>query len=183
MLDNLTNLVKQNADQPIVKNPAIPNERNDEAVQEASHSIFDTLKNALAGGNIKDVMKVFSGNSNKAVDSPLTQQASGSFMDKLKSKFGLDVGQAASVANNLIPNVINQLSKKTADPKDNSFNIQDIFNKLSGDKTSGMDIQGMFNKYRNKLDTDGDGDVDLQDLKGLFSDGGSVIDKVKGMFN
>jgi hypothetical protein len=184
MFDNLINLIKQNADQPIVKNSAIPNERNDEAVQEAGNSIMTTLQNALSGGNIKDVMKIFSGDSNKAVDNPLTQQATGSFIDTLKSKFGLDNSQAAGVADKLMPNVMNQLSQKTADPKDNSFNVQDIFNKLSGGKTSGMDVQGMFNKYTRKLDMDHDGDVDLQDLKGLFSGGGgSVIDKVKGMFN
>lgn len=184
MFDNLINLVKQNADETIVKNPAIPNERNDEAVQEAGNSIVNTLQKALAGGNIKDVMNMFSGDSNKAVDSPLTKEATGSFIDTLKSKFGLDGQQASGVADKLMPNVMNQLSQKTADPKDNGFNVQDIFNKLSGGKTSGMDIQAMFAKYKGKLDADNDGDVDLQDLKGLFSGGGgSVMDKVKGMFN
>lgn len=183
MFDNLINLVKQNANETIIKNPAIPNDRNDEAVQEAGNSIMSTLQNALAGGNVKDVMKVFSGDSNKAADSPITQQATGSFIDTLKSKFGLDSTQASGVADKLMPNVMNQLSQKTADPNDNGFNVQDIFNKLSGGKTSGMDMQAMLSKYKGKLDTDHDGDVDMQDLKGLFSGGGSVIDKVKGMFN
>ena len=30
---------------------------------------------------------------------------------------------------------------------------------------------------------DGDGDVDLQDLKSMFSGGGGMMDKVKGMFS
>jgi hypothetical protein len=183
MLDNLINLVKQNAGDAIIKNPAIPNERNDEAVHAASNSIMDTLKQALSGGNIKDVLKMFSGNPSQASDSPLTQQATGSLIDKLKTQFGLNGQQAAGVADNLMPNVMNQLSQKTANPSDNSFNVQDIFNKLSGGKTSGIDIQGMINKYKGKLDADNDGDVDFQDLKGLFSGGGSVVDKVKGLFN
>ena len=55
MLDNLFNLVKQHAGNAIINNPAIPNEQNDEAVQVASTSIFDGLKNAISGGNVNDI--------------------------------------------------------------------------------------------------------------------------------
>ena len=55
MLQNLNNLVKENADDTIINNTDIPNERNEEAVQEASASIEDSLKNSLAGGNVKEV--------------------------------------------------------------------------------------------------------------------------------
>ena len=43
-----------------------------------------------------------------------------------------------------------------------------------------MNIQGMLNKLKGGLDSEHDGDVDLQDLKAMFAGGGSVIDKLKG---
>ncbi|MEO5562714.1 MAG: DUF937 domain-containing protein [Chitinophagaceae bacterium] len=168
MFENLIKLVRQNAGDTIIDNPAIPNERNDEAVHETGNSIIDTLKQALAGGNVKDVMKIFSGDSAQVNNNPLTRQASGSLIEKLISQFGLDGQQATKVADNLVPNVMNQLSQKTANPSDKSFDIQSIFNHLSGGKTGGMDIQGLLSKFKRGLDTDHDGDVDMQDLKGLF---------------
>ncbi|HEY8897097.1 MAG TPA: hypothetical protein VIM79_19875 [Niastella sp.] len=179
MLENLFNLVKQQAGDAIINNPAIPNQKNDEAVQAAGSSIEDTLKNALAGGQLNDVMRLFA-NGQATADQPVVQQATGNFMEKLQSQFGLNGSQAAGIANNLIPNVMNQLAQKTANPADNSFNVQEIFNQLSGGKTSGMNIQGMLNKLKGGLDSDHDGDVDLQDLKAMFSGGGSVVDKLKG---
>ncbi len=42
MIENLNSLVKQNADATIINNTAIPNARNEEAVQEASAAIEDS---------------------------------------------------------------------------------------------------------------------------------------------
>ena len=44
MFDNLLELVKSQAGDTIINNTAIPNQHNDEAVEVASSSIFDTLK-------------------------------------------------------------------------------------------------------------------------------------------
>lgn len=180
MLENLFDLVKQQAGDTIINNPAIPNQKNEEAVQEAGNSVVDSLKNALSGGQINDVLGLFA-NGQANADQPVVQQATGNFMERLQSKFGLNNTQAAGIAHSLIPNVMNQLAQKTANPNDNSFDVQQIFNQLSGGKTSGMNVQGMLNKLKGGLDSDRDGDVDLQDLKSIFSGGGSVVDKLKGM--
>lgn len=183
MLENLISLIRQNAGTAITNNSDIPNEKNEEAVQEASHSIMDTLQQAVSGGNLQDVMKLFSGNTQHIENNPVLQQASGNLAERLQNKFGLNQQQAAGVADNLVPDVMSKLAQKTADPSDNSFNVQSIFNQLSGGKTAGFDVQGLVSKFKGGLDADKDGDVDLQDLKGLFSSGGSIMDKVKGLFN
>jgi hypothetical protein len=181
MLENLMDLIRQNAGSAITNNPAIPNERNEEAVQATGNSIISSLQNALSGGGIKDVMNMFSNGT--ADNNPVVSQAKGNLVETLKDRFGLSTDQAAGVADNVVPNVMNQLAQKTADPADNSFDVQNIFNQLSGGKTSGLNIQGMLGKFKGVLDKDHDGDVDLQDIQSVFSGGGSIMDKVKGMLN
>lgn len=182
MIENLNNLVKQNADATIINNTAIPNERNEEAVQEASTAIEDSLKTSLSGGNVKEVANLFDGTGDNVTANPVTQKATGNFMDRLQSRFGLNVQQAANIANNLIPTVLKRLVQKTADPADNSFNLQKIFNEVSGGKTEGLDVKGMMTRFKASMDKDHDGDVDLQDLKAFFAGKGGVVDKIKGLF-
>jgi hypothetical protein len=171
MLDQLTNLVKQYAGDAIISNPAIPNERNDEAINEASTSIAGGLQDMFSGGNAQDILKMFSGNQNVA-DSPVTNNISGGLIQNLMDKFGLDQTAASGVANNLVPNVMENMVSKTNDPDDNSFDIQNIFNNLSGGSTSGFNVQALLNKLKGiGLDKDSDGDVDMQDLTKLISSG------------
>jgi len=182
MLDNLMDLIRKNAGTAIINNPAIPNERNEEAVQATGNSIISSLQNALSGGGIKDVLSMF-GKGRADQNNPVVNQASGNLIDTLKNQFGLGHAQAANVANDIVPKAMDQLAQKTADPADDRFDAQNIFNQLSGGKTSGLNIGGLLNKFKGGLDKDGDGDVDLQDIQSMFSGGGGILDKVKGMFN
>lgn len=163
MIENLINLVKENAGDSIINNPAIPNERNDEAVGLASSSIMDTLKGAVANGNIGDLVGMFS-NGNNAAASPLAENMKGGFMQNLMEKFGLDSAQAANIANNLIPGILSKFVNKTNDPNDNSFDLQDILQNVSGGAGNGFNIQDVLSKFNN-------------------GKGGGLMDAVKGFFN
>ena len=182
MFENLINLVRQNAGDAVISNPSIPNEKNEAAVETAGSSIMATLKNALAGGKINDVLGFFK--NGKQGSPALVQEATDNYAQDLQNNLGIAPAEASKTAAALVPETMQQLATKTADPSDKSFNIQDIFNKLSGNKTSGFNMQEKLNKFTGgKLDKDGDGDVDLQDLKSIFAGGGGIVDKVKGMFN
>lgn len=185
MLENLINLVREQAGDSIINNPAIPNERNDEAIASAGNSITSSLQNMLGNGGIKEVLSLFSGNT-QVENTSVSQQVSGNVIQDLMNKFNLDQGAASNIAGGLVPNVLQNLVNKTNDPNDSSFDIQGIFNNLSGGKTSGMNIQGLLGKFKSgAFDADGDGDTDLKDVMAMFSgnsgNGGGLLDKLKSL--
>lgn len=168
MFENLLNLVKEQAGDAIVNNPAIPNEHNDAAIQSAGNSIAGSLQNLVGSGGLNDVLKMFTGGGDVS-NSPVTQAVSGNVIQDLMSKFGLDQGAAGSIAGSLVPSVLQNLVSKTNDPNDSSFDIQGVLSSLTGGKSGGMDIQGMLGKLtQGGLDKDGDGDTDLGDVVAMF---------------
>lgn len=164
MLDNLLDLVKQHAGDAIINNPAIPNERNDEAIETASSSIFDTLKNAASGGNVSDIMSLFNGDGSTE-GNPLASSMQSGLVQNLMHKFGLDQGAAGSIASNLLPSVLNKFVSKTNDPNDSSFNLQDILSKVGG---GNLDVSKIIRQFTGGGNSQQGGDGILDSIKGLF---------------
>lgn len=162
MLENLINLVRENAGSAVINNPAIPNEQNEAVVNEAGHSILDSLQQMVSQGKLQDVLHMFQGGgSATAASSPAVQNISGNFIQSLISKFGINPSTASDVAGNLVPNVLQNLVHKTNDPNDSSFDLQSIISHLSGSGGGG-----------------------IQDILGNLTQGGAggVVDKIKGLF-
>jgi len=171
MLDQLVQLVRDSAQETVVANPAIPNEQNDAVIGEASHSIASGLQEALANGNVKDVMSLFNSNGQVDNSNPVVNNISGNLISSLTEKFNLNGSSAAAIAGSLIPSVLGSLVKKTNDPSDNGFSLDGIFSSLTGGSSQGLNLSGLLGKFAGGLDKDGDGDVDLQDMMGMITNG------------
>jgi hypothetical protein len=165
MLEQLLNLVKENAQDAIVNNNAIPNQHNDAAIGEATNAIHDQLSQAVSGGNLQDVLGLF-GNAQNLTSNPLVGNIISQLAGSLGSKFGVDGSQAQNIASSLIPQVLGKLSNKTNDPADSSFNVNDIMSHLAGGGgTKGVDFGNIVSQMQHG------GGVDIAGLAGQFLGG------------
>jgi hypothetical protein len=130
MFDNLLDLVKQNAGSAIINNAAIPNQHNDDAINTATNSIMNSFAQQASGGNMNQILNMFQqgATQNNPVVNSVQQNVSGD----LAKKFNLNSNQANGIAQQLIPQVLNQLVQKTNDPKDSSFDINGIMGAIGG---------------------------------------------------
>jgi len=134
MLKNLLELVKENAGDAIINNPAVPNEKNDAVIQEATNSLFKALKGTAKTQGVNSIKDMFQQGGSNVASSPVANNLSAGVAGDLMKKFGLDKGAANGIVAMLIPIVLSKLVNKTNDPKDNSFGLDDIIGSLAGKK-------------------------------------------------
>lgn len=145
MLDNIINLVKEEALKSITNNADVPAEKKEAAVETTASSIVDGIKSQLSGGNVSDLIGMFTGGSK--ANSSLTDSIQTSVISALVEKVGLSKGVANTIATTVIPAVMAMISKKNNDSSD-SFDIGSIIESVSGDKKGGLldAIGGIFGK-------------------------------------
>lgn len=179
MLQELLNLVKENATESVINNPAVPNEHNKEVVAEATNTVASGLRNMVAGGGLQNILSMFNNqhngkddNDNGLLSNPIVNMMVGHLTQKLMGKFNMDSANASSVAGNLIPNVLGSLVNKVNDPADNGFSLDGLLNSITGGKVQAQHESGGLN---------------LQDLlkqfsgKGAGQDGGGIADIIASL--
>ncbi|MBN2481734.1 MAG: hypothetical protein JXB19_08345 [Bacteroidales bacterium] len=135
MLENLLKLIQENADEAIIKNPVIPNSKNNAVIKAATTSIFNSLRQEARSGDLEELKQLLQNQKN--VDtSPVVKNVSNSVAGDLMKKFSLNKGAAAGIVSMLLPIVMSKLVQKTNDPKDNSFNLDGILGSLLSGKSA-----------------------------------------------
>ncbi len=214
MLDQLFNLVKQTGQDTVVDNPAVPNEYNQEVLADATSTIASGFQNVMAGGGFQNILDLFKGGGNNSaggggigglLKNPMVTMMIGYFISKLVNKYKMSPASASSVANNLIPNVLNGLITKTSSsaPEDDGFDFNDLIGSLTGGRVptaesgGGFNFQGLLNQLTGANGGSGGGNgFDLQDIiskvtngaqenqeKQSAGGGGGIMDLIKGFIS
>jgi len=141
MIEDLMKMLQNTGQESVVNNPEVPNEHNEGVLASAQSSIMDTIKSMVANGQGADVAKLADASN------PEAQQLQSGFVQNIMDKFGIKGDAANNIASNLIPQVMSKLNQ-------------------GGQGIDLNSITSMFNKTG--LDKDGDGDVDLNDVKKMI---------------
>ncbi len=181
MFENLFNLIKEQSNEAVINNPAIPNEKNDAVIADATHAVAEGMQNELASGRLSNLLSLFKGSDNtqqsggagSLLNNPIVSGIIGNFTNKLINNHAVAPGQAGGIAGNLIPGVIGSLINKTNDPNNKSFDLSGIIQSLTGGSggnatsgiSNGLNLGGLVNQFTGgNLDADKDGDVGLDDI-------------------
>lgn len=145
MLENLNNLVREETEESIVKNSAIPNEQNEQAIQAASGSIEEVLQEKASSGDFGELSQLFKGGD--FLNNPIVSKIKDVFASKLGG-MGIDGNAASGAAAGIIPALIAKLVNRTNDPNDQGFDLQSMLKQFAGPdgKFDLNDVMGMFNK-------------------------------------
>jgi len=167
MIDQIQKIVSQVTEKELDANANISNELAGNVAKETGNSLVEGLQNAVSGGNVSELMNMFSGSDvNSLTSSPIVKNIIESLTSKLGSNVGLDAGTSGSFASSIIPKILSIFSDKA---KSGDFNINDILGSLtSGDVAS-------------KLDQNGDGKLGIDDAVSAVKKGG-LGDMLGGLF-
>lgn len=175
MLEQLMGLIQDNSQDAIVKNPAIPNQYNNDAMQTVLQSVMGGLQNEAQGGNVSGLMGLLSGRGgqggslmNNPIVAGIAQNAIGSLMEK----FGLSNSAAGNIIAQVLPGVLSSMISKTSNPNDDSMDFGGIMGSLlGGGQAQQAQQQGGFdfNQIGYAL---ADGKLDMNDVMRI---GGSLL--------
>ncbi|MEI7581846.1 hypothetical protein [Runella sp.] len=175
MLEQLMGLIQDHSQEAIVKNPAIPNQHNNDAMQTVLQSVMGGLQNEAQGGNVGGLMGLLSGQSgqggslmNNPIVAGIAQNAIGSLMEK----FGLSNSAAGNIIAQVLPGVLGSMISKTSNPNDNSMDFGGIMGSLlGGGQAQQTQQQGGFD-FNQIGYAMADGKLDMNDVMRI---GGSLL--------
>ncbi len=183
MFEQLTQLVQQYGNDAVVKNQAIPNEQNQEVMNEASSSILSGLQKMLSEGGTSDLASLFQGNNASDASNPVVQKLTEQLSGNLGSKFGLEGNTASGVASSLVPTVLGALFGNAKDPNHKGFEVSDLVNAISGGNGN-AGLMDAISKYGTQfgLDQNADGKLDVSDVMVVVSNKGGISGFIGKLF-
>jgi len=158
MIDQIQQIINQLTEKEVVNNQGIDSNLTSNVAKETGNSLIEGLQNAVSGGNMSELMNMFSGNdTNSLTSNPIVKNIIESLTSKLGANVGLDSSTSGSFASSIIPQILNMIMGKA---KSGDFNITDILGSLTGGNAASI------------LDQNGDGKLGIDDAISAVKKGG-----------
>lgn len=125
MMDKIKSIVREFSDDAIINNPAIPNDKNEKAIDTTAASLVNHLKAEALTGNTNHLLDILRKDDDPALNPSVNRVSTGVAGDLVKN-LGIDNGAATGIVNRIIPPIINKVRNKAKDPNDEDFNLQNL---------------------------------------------------------
>lgn len=163
MIDQIQQMVQQLTEKEVGSNEKISNNLAGSVAQETGASVMEGLQSAISGGNMGDLMSMFSGNdTNSLTSNPVVKSIIDSLTSKLGSNVGLDASTSSNFAGSVIPQILSMILGKA---KSGDINFSELLG--SGAVSA--------------LDQNGDGKLGIDDAISAVSNG-KLGDLLGGFF-
>lgn len=149
MLDQIINSVKSEVGGQIAGKTNLPSGTIDKVFSEIGDVTKKEVTNQMAGGNLPNVMNLFSEKPNNSKADEIQSNISSGVISNLTGKLGLSPQVAGTISSIAIPAIINMITKKNkSTPDDDPSPLTDLFGGLGkgegiGDAARGV-IGGLF---------------------------------------
>ncbi|RFZ83232.1 hypothetical protein DYU05_13920 [Mucilaginibacter terrenus] len=131
MFSKLYTLVKNNAGEAVINNPAVDAKYHEAVMNDASSTIIEVLKGQMENGKLKELVKYFQFTG--IYNSPLISSAVNKFANKLDKFYQISPAQAMEISKALIPPVMQEMIKQSKSEQNKDFALRSILTKLGGD--------------------------------------------------
>lgn len=146
MIEKIKSIVREYSGDAIINNPAIPNDKNEQAIETTASSLLDHIKAEAFRGNSNSMLSMLQKNDDPVLNPSVNRISTGVAGDLVK-KLGIDNNVANGVVNKIIPAIVSKLRAKANDPNDREFNI---YNLLSSSGGGGNVMDSVKNIFGNK---------------------------------
>ncbi len=141
MFQRLHQIVKLHASKIIGNNNIIEDQFKESVANDASGTIIDVLKSHIDSGKAKDIYTFL--NSQLASNNNLCQIIANKYANRLNKYYHININDAKSIANKLIPEVMNNFATSTKQATKEEEGVFSFLNSLSGYT---INFQSLFNK-------------------------------------
>ncbi|MBU1820456.1 MAG: hypothetical protein KKG00_02940 [Bacteroidetes bacterium] len=178
MLDQLLGLIQDHSLEAVVKNPAVPDQHNNDVMQTMMGSIMGGLQQEAQSGNMSGLIGLLSGQSVKGesagvMNNPIVSNIATNAVRGIMEKFGISGTAANGIVASVLPMVMSSLIGKISNPNDNSIDFNELLGGLmggAGNASAGVQSGGFdFNQIGYAM---ADGKLDMNDLMRM---GGSLL--------
>jgi hypothetical protein len=147
-MEDILGMIKNTVSGVVMNNDEVPREKQEQTVNVASEAIKDGFKQNLRSGNMDNIISLFKGNGNTG-SNPVVSGTIQNVVNSLVQKVGLSPAISNSIANKVVPAVVNLFSGKVNDPS-NKMDMNSLTESFLGSKTKNNNLLKSIGKWFNK---------------------------------